>query len=100
MTSANGAAASRSRIPGTTQLTAPGACAVVPGPNGTITIDVPLSQVSLDPGVAPFSAKLYSVTASTMTLPQPANTIVLAAAAIGGVPFNLIDVVRGYDAKK
>ena len=29
--------------PGATQLTHPGACAAVPGPNGTITIDVPLS---------------------------------------------------------
>ena len=86
--------------PAATQLTAPGACASVPGSNGTITIDVPLSQVSLDPGVAPFSAKLYSVTASTMTLPQPANTIFFAGSGILGVPFNLIDVVRGYDAKK
>ena len=52
---------------------------------------------SLDPGVAPFSSKLYSVTASTMTLPQPANTV-SSRGGIGGVPFNLIDVVRGYDA--
>ena len=52
-----------------------------PASNGTITIDVPLSQVSLDPGVAPFSAKLYSVTASTMTLPQPANTSSSSAAS-------------------
>ena len=67
------------RLPRTTQLTAPGACAVVPGSNGTITIDVPLSEASLDPGVAPFSAKLYSVTSSTMTPPQPANTVFSAA---------------------
>jgi hypothetical protein len=86
--------------PAAAQLTAPGACATVPGSNGTITIDVPLSQVGLDPGVAPFSTKLYSVTASTMTLPQPANTIFFAGSGILGVPFNLIDVVRGYDAKK
>ena len=33
-----------------------------------------------------------------MTLPQPANTLVVGG--IGGVPFNLIDVVRGYDAKR
>jgi len=54
--------------PGTTQLTDPGACAVANGPNGTITIDVPISSVSLDAGVAPYSSKLYSVTASTMTM--------------------------------
>ena len=46
-------AGSRSPTRERTQLTAPGACAVVPGANGTITIDVPLSQVSLDAGVAP-----------------------------------------------
>ena len=85
--------------PGTTQLTAPGACAVVAGTNGTITIDVPLSLVSLDPGVAPFSPTLYSVTASTMTLPA-AGESVPSRGGEGGVPFNLIDVVRGYDAKK
>ena len=93
----NGALGLSIVYPGTTQLTEPGACAVVPGPNGTITIDVPLSQVSLDPGVTPFSSRLYSVTSSTMTLPQPANTI-FSGGGIGGVPFNLIDVVRGYDA--
>ena len=37
------------------------------GAGGTITIDVPLTAVSLDPGVAPFSSKLYSVTASRVT---------------------------------
>jgi hypothetical protein len=83
--------------PGITQITAPGACAVVPGSNGSITIDVPLSQVSLDPGVAPFSSTLYSVTASTMTLPAQANSVPWAS-GIGGVPFNLIDVARAYDA--
>ncbi|MFL6018577.1 MAG: hypothetical protein ACJ74V_13695 [Gaiellaceae bacterium] len=93
----NGALGLTIVYPGATQLTAPGACAAVPGSNGTITIDVPLSQVSLDAGVTPFSAKLYSVTSSTMTLPQPANTI-FSGGGIGGVPFNLIDVVRGYDA--
>ena len=99
MTVGNGAAGLVIAYPGATPITAPGACAVAPGANGTITIDVPLSQVSLDPGVAPFSSKLYSVTASTMTLPQPANTVI-SAGGIGGVPFNLIDVVRGYDAKR
>ena len=93
----NGALGLSIVYPGTTQLIEPGACAVVPGSNGTITIDVPLSQVSLDAGVTPFSSRLYSVTSSTMTLPQPANTI-FSGGGIGGVPFNLIDVVRGYDA--
>ena len=50
MTFANGALGLVIAYPGTTQITAPGACAVVPGANGTITIDVPLSLVSLDPG--------------------------------------------------
>jgi hypothetical protein len=99
MTVANGAAGLVIAYPGATPITTPGACAVVAGANGTITIDVPLSQVSLDPGVAPFSSKLYSVTASTMTLPQPANTV-FSGGGIGGVPFNLIDVGRGYDAKR
>jgi hypothetical protein len=85
--------------PGITELTSPGACAIVKGPNGTVTIDVPLSQVSLDPGVAPFSNRLYSVTASTMTLPQPANTDPWLAPGIGGIPFDLIDVARGYEGK-
>jgi hypothetical protein len=97
---ANGAAGLVIAYPGTTTLTEPGACAVVPGANGTITIDVPLSQVSLDPGVAPFSSKLYSVTASTMTLPDHANAGGISGGGIGGVPFNLIDVARAYDAKK
>jgi hypothetical protein len=95
----NGALGLTIVYPGMTQLTAPGACAVVPGANGTLTIDVPLSQVGLDPGVTPFSSKLYSVTASTMTLPQPANTIFLSGSGLFGVPFNLVDVARGYDAK-
>ncbi len=83
--------------PGATQITAPGACAVVPGPGGTITIDVPLSEVSLDPGVAPFSSRIYSVTASTMTLPQPAESVP-SEGGVGGVPFNVVDVAPSYDA--
>jgi hypothetical protein len=83
--------------PGATQLTDAGACTAVNGPNGTITIDVPLSQVSLDAGVAPFSTKLYSVTASTMTLPATAGSVP-SLGGLGGVPFNLIDVARAYDA--
>jgi hypothetical protein len=85
--------------PGISELTAPGACAIVKGQGGTVTIDVPLAQISLDPGVAPFSSRLYSVTASTMTLPQPANTDPWVAPGIGGIPFDLIDVARGYEGK-
>jgi hypothetical protein len=99
MAPVNGVSGEEITYPGTTQLTAPGACAVVPGPNGMLTIDVPLSLVSLDPGVAPFSARLYSVTASTMTLPQPAESG-FASGGLGGVPFNLIDVAPGYDAQQ
>ena len=39
--------------------------------------------------------RLHEVTASTMTLTQPANTNP-SLAGIGGVLFNLIDVARGY----
>ena len=84
--------------PGSTQLTAPGACSVVNGPNGTITIDVPVSDVSLDAGVTPFSSKLYSVTAATMTLPQQASSVP-SLGGVGGIPFNLIDVAPAYDAQ-
>jgi hypothetical protein len=83
--------------PGSTQLTAPGACSVVSGTGGTITIDVPFADVSLDPGVAPMSSRLYSVTASTMTLPEAANTVP-SEGGVGGVPFNLIDAAPSYDA--
>ncbi len=71
---------------------------------GTITIDVPISDVSLDTGVAPLSNRLYSVTASTMTLTVPPESVPpnpgkfnLFTGPIGGVLFDLIDVVRAYD---
>jgi hypothetical protein len=83
--------------PGTTQLTAPGACTFVPGGKGKITIDVPLAGVGLDPGVAPFSNRLYSVTASTMTLTAQASSAP-SIGGVGGLPFNLIDVAPAYDA--
>jgi len=90
--------------PGVKQITAAGACTAVLGPSGTITIDVPIADVSLDTGVAPLSKRLYSVTASTMTLtaapesvpPDPGNFHAFTG-PIGGVLFDLIDVVRGYD---
>jgi hypothetical protein len=98
--------------PGTKQITAPGACSFVLGLFGTITIDVPIADVSLAAGVAPLSAnRLYSVTASTMTLatpdaehPAPSNGVHTAVGGVtvlnspvGGQLFDLIDVVRAYD---
>ena len=90
--------------PGTKQISALGACSFVLGSFGTITIDVPIADVSLDAGVAPLSNRLFSVTASTMTLnappesvpPNPGNFKVFSG-PIGGVLFDLIDVVRAYD---
>ena len=91
--------------PGTKQITASGACSFVLGSFGTITIDVPITDVSLDSGVNPFSTKrLYSVTASTMTLnaapesipPNPGGVGIFTG-PVGGVLFDLIDVVRAYD---
>jgi len=39
--------------------------------------------------------RLHEVTASTMTLQQPANTVP-SIFGIGGSLFNLIDVAQGY----
>jgi hypothetical protein len=88
--------------PGKKQITGP-ACSFArgPGPFWTITIDVPIADVSLD--VAPFNAnRLYSVTASTMVLtaknaetPAPAPGVF--SGPIGGNLFDLIDVARAYD---
>ena len=96
--------------PGSKTITAPGACSYKPGPFGTITIDVPIADVSLDAGVSPISNRLYSVTASTMTLQLPPESPAPVQATIpvggvttvnvrrlGGQPFDLIDVVRAYD---
>jgi hypothetical protein len=77
--------------PGMTQLSAAN-CQVTTGRNGTITIDVPLSNVN-EPGA--IDNRLHEVTASTMTLQQPANTVP-PVAGIGGSLFNLIDVAQGY----
>jgi hypothetical protein len=88
--------------PGTTQITDPAACSVISGPGGTITIDVPIANVSIP---SPLNSRLYSVTASTMTLAAPADSnapslqpFQLFTGPIGGVLFNLIDVARAYDA--
>jgi hypothetical protein len=84
--------------PGAAEITAPGACTAVLGPNGSITIDVPKSAVSLEAGTKALDRFLYSITSSTMTLQEPANTVP-SFAGIGGSFFNLIDVVRAYNAE-
>jgi hypothetical protein len=90
--------------PGTKQIKG-AACSFATGPFGTITIDVPIANVTLETGVAPFNAnRLYSVTASTMTLnaapesvpPNPGGVGIFTG-PVGGVLFDLIDVVRAYD---
>src|SRR5439155_2889253 len=78
--------------PAATQLPAAN-CLAMLGANGTITIDVPLSNLS---EAGAIDNKLHEVTASTMTLQQPANTVP-SVAGIGGVLFNLIDVAQGYN---
>jgi hypothetical protein len=90
--------------PGTKQINAPGACSFVLGPSGTITIDVPIADVSLDLGVAPLTNRLFSITASTMTAAAPPESVPpnlggfhTFSGPIGGVLFDLIDVVRAYD---
>ena len=90
--------------PGTKQITAPGACTFTAGSFGTISIDVPIADVSLDSGVAPLSNRLFSVTASTMATAAPPESVPpnpggfkAFSGPIGGVVFDLIDVVRGYD---
>lgn len=77
--------------PGNTQLPAAN-CQSTLGPNGNITIYVPFSDVN-EPG--PVDNRLHEVTASTMTLLQPANTNP-SIGGIGGLFFNLIDVAHGY----
>jgi hypothetical protein len=77
--------------PGNTQLPAAN-CQSTLGPNGTITIDVPISMVT---DAAALDRRLHEVTASTMTLTQRANTVP-SVGGIGGSLFNLIDVVQGY----
>jgi hypothetical protein len=77
--------------PGVTQLPAAN-CLSTPGRNGTITIDVPLTDVNESGAI---DNRLHEVTASTMTLQQPANSVP-PVAGMGGSLFNLIDVTQGY----
>lgn len=77
--------------PGTATLPAPN-CQSTLGPNGNITIYVPLSNVS---EASPLDNRLHEVTATTMTLNAPANSVP-SVGGIGGVFFNLIDVAQAY----
>jgi hypothetical protein len=79
--------------PGKTQLPAQN-CQSTLGPNGNITIYVPVAAV-VDAGA--IDDRLHEVTASTMTLQQPANSNPdTFGIGIGGSLFNLIDVAPAY----
>ena len=66
----------------------------LPAPNGTITIYVPVAAVN-EPGA--IDDRLHEVTASTMTLTQPANSNPdTLGIGLGGSLFNLIDVAPAY----
>ena len=67
-------------------------CQMTPGPNGVINIYVPIASVTVAGAI---DNRLHEVTASTMTLPQPANSNPNLA-GLGGLTFNLIDVAQGY----
>jgi len=77
--------------PGNTALPAAN-CTSTLGANGNITIYVPKTMVT-EPG--PIDNKLHEVTASTMTLQQPANSVA-SFGGVGGSLFNLIDVAQTY----
>jgi hypothetical protein len=77
--------------PGNTALPAAN-CTSTLGANGNITIYVPKSMV-VEAG--PIDNKLHEVTAATMTLQQPANTV-SSFGGVGGSLFNLIDVAQSY----
>ncbi|HEV2046712.1 MAG TPA: hypothetical protein VGQ95_08950, partial [Chthoniobacterales bacterium] len=69
-------------------------CQSTLGPNGNITIYVPVSSVN---ELNPVDGRLHEVTASTMTLLEPANTHQPdPVLGFGGSYFNLIDVAQGY----
>jgi len=83
--------------PGTTQLTGSN-CVYTPTAPGTITITVPVADVT-EPGA--IGNTLYSVTASTQTVNGPAEdppaTDTQANGIVAGQPPNLIDVAPGFD---
>jgi hypothetical protein len=76
--------------PGTTAVTG----SYTPTAPGTITIDVPVGLVSVPSPIG--QDRLFSVTASTMTLEASANSVP-PSGGIGGLKFNLIDVAPAYD---
>jgi hypothetical protein len=76
--------------PGSAQVTG----SYVPAAPGIVTIDVPASSVTVPNRL--FGDRLFSVTASTMTLQAPANSAPVLG-SIGGLPFNLVDVAPAYD---
>ncbi|MFL6516124.1 MAG: hypothetical protein ACJ8M1_13985 [Chthoniobacterales bacterium] len=79
--------------PGRTQLPAAN-CQSTLGPNGTITIYLPVAAVN-EPGA--IDNRLHEVTATTMTLQQRANTNAdTFSVGIGGSFFNLVDVAQPY----
>jgi len=79
--------------PGRTQLPAAN-CQSTLGPNGNITIYLPIAAVN-EPGA--IDNRLHEVTATTMTLQQRANTNAdTFGIGIGGSFFNLIDVAQPY----
>jgi hypothetical protein len=80
--------------PGDTPLTGT-ACQYTATAPGTITITVPTSAVSV---ANPVSGELYSVTASTQTLPFAANFLPdVGGSGVGGYFPNLIDVAPAFD---
>jgi hypothetical protein len=89
--------------PGVHQITTAGACTQTAGTPGTITIDVPVADVTLTGGVAPLSAsRLYSVTAATTSSNVAPDSVPpvsgILNGPIGGVLFNLLDQAPAYDA--
>jgi hypothetical protein len=79
------------------QLSYPGSVQVsgsyTAGAPGVITIDVPISAVA-EPGAV--NSLLYGVTAATMALAAPAETVPNLGGA-GGSLFSLVDVAPAYD---
>jgi hypothetical protein len=75
--------------PGSTQVSG----SYTLGPQGTIAIMVPKASVA-EPDA--LNSILYSVTASTMTLSAPAESVPNLG-GVGGLPFSLVDVAPAYD---